>query len=229
MCEVTWNIWGSVSVVLMPISMKESCIVAPLSLACSLLSSAFLDCFSLFRWHHTAWAQVWVHTHPCVIPFSWFMHIVRFSGCLDISIDSSSSSSCSFSLITLFFLMPVNFIFQDVIAKSPLRWGPLTLWSGTSLPRVMSPTSTTSRRSVLDWVAVLQRLRQRWPYHRQNALGRVSKTTRSLWTRRLVVFSVVVGQSLIERRDQLFAPIESRVSSVQESQEHNQREQFLKG
>ena len=33
------------SVVLMPIGMKASCIEAPLSLVCSLLLSASLDCF----------------------------------------------------------------------------------------------------------------------------------------------------------------------------------------
>ena len=63
MCEVTWNTWESVSAVLMPISMKASCIVAPLSLVCSLLLSVSLDCLSLFRTHHTALARVWVRTH----------------------------------------------------------------------------------------------------------------------------------------------------------------------
>ena len=44
------------------------------------------------------------------------MRIVCFSDCLDISIHFFSF--LIFSLITLFFLLPVNFVFQDVVDKS---------------------------------------------------------------------------------------------------------------
>ena len=49
--------------------------------------------------------------------------VVCLLDCFDISIHFSF---LIFSLITLFFLLPVNFIFQDVVDKSPaqLRWGP---------------------------------------------------------------------------------------------------------
>ena len=43
--------------------------------------------------------------------------VVCFSDCLDISIHFFF---LIFSLITLFFLLPVNFIFQDVVDKSPV-------------------------------------------------------------------------------------------------------------
>ena len=54
-------------------------------------------------------AQVWVRTHS-----SMHDHLVVlcFSDCLDISIHFSF---LIFSLITVFFLLPVNFIFQDVV------------------------------------------------------------------------------------------------------------------
>ena len=75
------------------------------------------------------------------------MRIVCLSDCLDISIHIHF---LIFSMITLFFLLPVNFIFQDVADKStcatPLRT--LAPWPRTSLPQVMNPTSTTSRRLV---------------------------------------------------------------------------------
>ena len=54
-----------------------------------------------------------------VIPSSWFMRNVCFSDCFDISIHFFSFLTVS--LITLFFLLPVNFIFQDVVADPPVQ------------------------------------------------------------------------------------------------------------
>ena len=47
------------------------------------------------------------------------MRIVCLSDCLDLS--SHFFFLISISLITLFFLLPVNFIFQDVVDKSPVQ------------------------------------------------------------------------------------------------------------
>ena len=60
---------------------------------------------------HHAWLKFGsapTPSHPC------FMRIVCFSDCFDISIHFF----LIFSLTTLFFLLPVNFIFQDVVDKS---------------------------------------------------------------------------------------------------------------
>ena len=99
MCEVTWNTWESVSVV------------------CFLLLSASPDCSSLFRWYHTLWLKFGsALTHP--IHVSCFMRIVVVcpSDLFDISIYFSFLTV--FSLITLSFLLPVNFIFHDVVDET---------------------------------------------------------------------------------------------------------------
>ena len=53
------------------------------------------------------------------IHVSCFMRIVCVSDCLDISIHFFFL--IFFSLITLSFLLPVDFIFQDVVDKSPVQ------------------------------------------------------------------------------------------------------------
>ena len=71
-----------------------------------------------FSWaiHSDTCARVWLALISFVI--SCFMRIVVcFSDCLDISIHFSF---LIFSLIALFFLPPINFIFQVVVDKYPL-------------------------------------------------------------------------------------------------------------
>ena len=100
-------------------------------------------------------------------------------------------------------LLPVNFIFQDVVHKFSAYscWGPghpgrerasHRLWAQRvphhgGLFRIH--TGVLVRAVVTHW------LRLRWSRHRQDAPWRVPKTSRSLWRRRLVVLSVVVSQS----------------------------------
>ena len=53
------------------------------------------------------------------------------------------------SLIILSFLLPINFIFQDVVDKfpcAPQLMRTLTLLQSTTLSQVISPETTTSRR-----------------------------------------------------------------------------------
>ena len=57
-------------------------------------------------------AQVWVRIHSSH-PRSCLMRIVRLSDCFHISIHFFFF--IFISLITLLFLLPVNFIFQDVV------------------------------------------------------------------------------------------------------------------
>ena len=61
-----------------------------------------------------------VLTHP--IPRSCFMcHLVCLSDCPLFDISIHFFFLTFFSLITLSFLLPVNFIFQDVVDKSPVQ------------------------------------------------------------------------------------------------------------
>ena len=67
----------------------------------------------------TRMAQVWVRTHP----ISCFMRIVVVVS--DCSLFDNSiflSFLTIFSLITLSFLLPVSFIFQDVVDKFPVQF-----------------------------------------------------------------------------------------------------------
>ena len=64
-------------------------------------------------------AQVWVRTHP----ISCFMcHLVCLSDCSLFDHSTFLSFLTIFSLITLSFLLPVNFIFQDVVDKFPVHF-----------------------------------------------------------------------------------------------------------
>ena len=144
MCEVTWNTWESVSVVLMPIGMKASCIDSPLSLVCFLLLSASLDCFSLFRWCHTAWLKfgsalipshawsscccvfLWLprHLHSLLLP-----HLVSDHPVLP-SVRQLHLPGCG-----------------GQIPRALPLWSRAP-WPKTFLPLFMSPTTTSSRRLV---------------------------------------------------------------------------------
>ena len=71
--------------------------------------------------HAQHWLKFESALISCVIPSSWFMRIVCLSDCLDISIHFFFLISVS--LITVFFLLPDNFIFHDVVDKSPVHLG----------------------------------------------------------------------------------------------------------
>ena len=87
MCEVTWDTWRICERSSDANRMKASC-EALLSLVCSLPLSASLDCFSLFRWCHTALAQV--RTHPI---FTRMFHVS--SRCVSLWLTSPFTSSSS--------------------------------------------------------------------------------------------------------------------------------------
>ena len=91
----------------------------------------------------TRMAQVWVRTHS----ISCFMcHLMCPSDLFD---DSTFLSLLTtFSLLILFFLLPINFIFHDVVDKFPVHSPMRTLapLSSTTIPQVMNLTTTTSRR-----------------------------------------------------------------------------------
>ena len=90
---------------------------------------------SLFRWHHTALAQVWVRTHARVIPSSWFMRLVCFSDCFDISIHfwSPCSSFCpSTSSSRMWWTNPLCNSAEDLGTLAPR----------TSLPHIQDVVKT---------------------------------------------------------------------------------------
>ena len=156
--------------------------------------------FFTVKYMRTRMAQVWVRTrssHPCLM---FLVSVVSVW-----SLRQPHLPLLPHHLLSdhLSFLLPVNFIFQDVVDNSPvqLRWGPWhpgrvrashRLWA-QRLPHHGS--LWTLHPEILGGAAVLQWLRLRWRHHRHGAVWRMPKTSRSLWKRRLVVLSVVVNES----------------------------------
>ena len=113
------------------------------------------------------------------------------------------SRDAAISLITLFFILPFNFIFLDVVDKYPahFRWGAWHLRREKLLHRFWAQQPLHQRGlcriqpGVLGRSAVPQWLWLRWRRHRQDAPWCVPKMSRSHWRRRLVVLSVIVSQS----------------------------------
>ena len=108
MCEVTWNTWESVSVVLMPISMKASCIEALLSLVWFFCCQRPVTVFLVQMTSHCIGSSLSPHSS-----MHGHLVVVCFSDCLDISIHFVFLISVS--LITLFFLLPST-------SSSPMWW-----------------------------------------------------------------------------------------------------------
>ena len=112
----------------------------------------------------------------------------------------------------------------QIPCATPLRT--LAPWPRTSLPQVVSPTSTTSRRLMSTTPrnplasSGPQWLRLRWRHHRQGALRRVPKTSRSLWRRRPIVHDRTVRP--------VVCTFNSQVSSVQEIQRHNSESEQIR-
>ena len=71
--------------------------------------------------HAHAWLKFWVRTHSSHLMF----HVSVVFDCLLFDNSIHFSFPTVFSLDTLSFLLPVNFIFQDVVDKFPVhfRWG----------------------------------------------------------------------------------------------------------
>ena len=78
MCEVTWNTWESVIVVLMPVGMKASCIEAPLSFVCFLLlsGSPWLFFFLFQMISHCIGSNLRLHSFTCHPIFMVHAHSV---------------------------------------------------------------------------------------------------------------------------------------------------------
>ena len=157
-------------------------------------------CFSLFR-RTLHWLKGWPK-----LSFTFIPRCTRMCHLVVSAVPDLFDFSIHFiffliiSLITLLFLLPDTFNFHDVVDKYPahLLLRTLAPLPRTSLPQVMSPTSTTSRRLMnttprnprFPWWLPLRRR-----HHRQDAPWRVPKTSRSHWRRRPVVQSGVVSQS----------------------------------
>ena len=167
------------------------------SLSSLLWVSASLDCFSLFRWSHTALVQV--RTHPM----------------LHAHVSSLSVAPHLFDTSIQLLLLPHHLSDHPVLPTArqlqlPRCGGHIlrtsaedlgTLCRGRPSHRLWAQRPLHHRGlcrihpRVHQRAAVPRWLRQRWRHHRQDAPWRAPKTSRSLWRRRPVVLSVVVSQT----------------------------------
>ena len=124
-----------------------------------------------------------------LIPFHGHHHVACMSWAFSLSSSTSSSTSLSSSSSSLasstssFSSSSLRLSRLKACALPPRRWGLMTT---TSPPQVMSPTTTSSQRLTSSSIGLRRRR------DRSDAFQRVPRTSRSLWTRRPVVRSVVV-------------------------------------
>ena len=89
-----------------------------------------------------------IHMHnigSSLSPHSFHVSSHLHGSCVLLCLSLIASTSHFFlisSLITLFFLLPVNFIFQDVVDKSPAR---------TSLPQILQELGLAGDRKLAAW------------------------------------------------------------------------------
>ena len=173
----------------------------------------------------TRMAQVWVRTHS----ISCFMcHLVCPSDLFDDSIFLSFLTI--FSLITLSFLLPVNFIFQGCGGQIPCALPPMRTLAplpSTTLSQVMSPKTTTSREAYEHYTQE-SLVEQRSPNDFDYDDFTICKALSDACRRRADHYqeeglSCCLSSSVSHDRTvrPVVKPIDSQVSTVQEIQRHS--------
>ena len=233
MCEVTWNTWESVSVVLMPIGMKASCIEALLSLVCFLLLSASLDCFPCsdditLHWLKFLSALIHVSSHlhgSCALCVSLIASTSPFTSTSSSSLWSPCSSFCpSTSSSRMWWTNPLCNSAEDLgtLAENepPTGYEPNDHFITEAYVEYTQESSTEQRfpndfdyDDVTIGKTLLDACRRRADHSEEEGLSScLSSSVSHDRTRRPVVCST----------------FDSQVSSVQETQRHNSESEQIR-